>query len=137
MLKRGEIYFADLSPVVGSEQGGHRPVLIVQNDKGNLHSPTTIVCPLTTRDKSALPTHIPVICEGRENVILLEQIRSISRARLFAKFGELGKEDMQRVDKMLLVSLGLEETEKKDRFVVVADPHYKPRRPRRTRTAKA
>lgn len=137
MLKRGEIYFADLSPVVGSEQGGQRPVLIVQNDKGNLHSPTTIVCPLTTRDKSALPTHIPVICEGRENVILLEQIRSISRARLFAKFGELDEEDMQRVNKMLLVSLGLEETKKKERFAVVTDPNYRPRRPRRTRTAKA
>jgi len=137
LIKRGEIYFADLNPVVGNEQGGLRPVLIIQNDAGNQHSPTTIIAPLTTKDKQMLPTHVPVVCNGTNNVILLEQIRAISRARLFARFGALSPEDMQKVDKTLLVSLGLSDgMEYIKRENPLADNSvaiHKPRRPRRRR----
>ena len=97
-MRKGEIYYADLSPVVGSEQGGVRPVLIVQNDVGNQHSPTTIVAPMTTRDKMPMTTHVPVKLGDVDNVILLEQVRAISRVRLISRFGEISKEDLARVE---------------------------------------
>lgn len=106
-MRRGEVYFADLSPVVGSEQGGMRPVVIVQNDAGNQHGPTTIIAPLTTKSKTHLPTHVKVNLNGIKNIILLEQIRSISRTRLVSYCGRLPIEDMELVDQALLVSVGL------------------------------
>ncbi len=111
-VKRGEIYYADLSPVVGSEQGGVRPVLIVQNDVGNRHSPTVIAAAITSqRDKSRLPTHIEVQAEtcglAKDSIVLLEQIRTIDKKRLKDKMGELDLDQMQKVDTALSVSFGL------------------------------
>ena len=111
-VRRGDIFFADLNPVVGSEQGGLRPVLVVQNDIGNTYSPTTIVAALTSRIKRAkLPTHVEVAKEkynlDRDSVILCEQIRTIDKRRLKERIGELDDEAMQRVDAALAVSLGL------------------------------
>ena len=115
MVKRGEIYYADLSPVVGSEQGGVRPVLVVQNDVGNRHSPTVIAAAITSKlDKARLPTHIAVpegTCGLPQNsVVLLEQIRTIDKQRLKEKIGELPALMMARVNEALLVSLGFFET---------------------------
>jgi mRNA interferase MazF len=112
IFKRGEVYFADLSPVVGSEQGGQRPVLIVQNDVGNKYSPTVIVAAITAKiSKANLPTHIEIKKESvglaKDSVILLEQIRTIDKQRLSQKLGQLDEETMARVDKALMVSLGL------------------------------
>ena len=115
MVKRGDIYFADLSPVVGSEQGGMRPVLIVQNDTGNRHSPTVIAAAITSRlGKNPMPTHIDVLAEraGRvgltkDSVILLEQMRTIDKKRLGEKMGHLDEETMTAVDNAISVSLGL------------------------------
>ncbi len=111
-VKRGEIYYADLSPVVGSEQGGVRPVLIVQNDVGNLYSPTVIVAAITTSDgKAEIPTHISI--ERTENglkkdsMALLEQVRTIDRSRLQEYIGHLGMQPMNRVNNALAISLGL------------------------------
>ena len=111
-VKRGEIYYADLSPVVGSEQGGVRPVLIVQNEVGNRHSPTVIAAAITSqRDKSRLPTHIEVQAEtcglAKDSIVLLEQIRTIDKKRLKDKMGELDLDQMQKVDTALSVSFGL------------------------------
>ncbi len=111
-IKRGEIYYADLSPVVGSEQGGIRPVLIVQNDVGNRYSPTVIAAAITSqRDKSKLPTHIPVPAQScglsKDSIILLEQIRTIDKQRLKEKTGELDRNSMTRVDNALSISFGL------------------------------
>ena len=110
-IKRGDIYYADLSPVYGSEQGGIRPVLIVQNNVGNYHSPTVIVSVLTSKTKKRLPTHIN-ICSGEGNIsvdstILLEQIRTIDKTRLQKYVGSVSIDVMDRVDKAMLVSLGL------------------------------
>ena len=115
MVKRGEIYYADLSPVVGSEQGGVRPVLVVQNDVGNRYSPTVIAAAITSKlDKARLPTHIAVpegTCGLPQNsVVLLEQIRTIDKQRLTEKIGELPALMMARVNEALLVSLGFFET---------------------------
>lgn len=111
MLKRGEIYYADLSPVVGSEQGGIRPVLIVQNDIGNKYSPTVIVGAITSQlDKAKLPTHIEVGTEcglNKNSVILLEQIRTIDKRRLQEKIGQLSQRKMNEVDYAIEISLGL------------------------------
>lgn len=112
-VKRGEIYYADLSPVVGSEQGGVRPVLIVQNDVGNRHSPTVIAAAITSqKDKNPLPTHIGVQADScglsRDSIILLEQIRTIDKRRLKEKMGELDLGSMHRVDTALSISFGLE-----------------------------
>lgn len=107
MIKRGEIYDAELNPVIGNEQGGLRPVLIVQNDTGNKHSMTTIVAPMTTRTKTKLPTHVKVLVGEVENTVLLEQVRAISGLRLIAFRGSLSEEDMAKVDKALAISLGL------------------------------
>ncbi|MBR7070661.1 MAG: type II toxin-antitoxin system PemK/MazF family toxin [Clostridia bacterium] len=111
-IKRGEIYYADLSPVVGSEQGGIRPVLIVQNDVGNRYSPTVIAAAITSqRDKTDLPTHIKVSAEGgclaKDSIILLEQVRTIDKRRLREKMGTLDNNEMNRVDHAISVSLGL------------------------------
>ena len=111
-VKRGEIYYADLSPVVGSEQGGMRPVLIVQNDTGNRHSPTVIAAAITSRlDKAKLPTHILVgarsVGLNRDSVILLEQIRTLDKSRLKERMGRLDDATMSAVDAALAVSFGL------------------------------
>ncbi len=113
-MKRGEIYFADLSPVVGSEQGGVRPVLILQNDMGNRYSPTTMVAAITGRKtKADLPTHVRISDAGlkSESIVLLEQIRTIDKTRLGEYVGKLDKDDMGRVDHAILVSLGIKAME--------------------------
>jgi mRNA interferase MazF len=111
-VKRGDIYYADLSPVIGSEQGGMRPVLVVQNDIGNKFSPTIIVCAITSQlTKARLPTHLE-LKQGqfglpKDSVILLEQIRTIDKRRLKDVLGHLDEPYLHRVDKALLISLGL------------------------------
>lgn len=112
IVKRGDIYYADLSPVVGSEQGGMRPVLIVQNDTGNKHSPTVIAAAITSQTgKAKLPTHIELNAQSvglsRDSVILLEQIRTIDKSRLREKMGRLDDSTMTRVDSAIAVSFGL------------------------------
>ena len=112
-IKRGEIYYADLSPVVGSEQGGVRPVLIVQNNTGNRHSPTVIAAAITSqKDKSKLPTHISLDAEryglAKDSIVLLEQVRTLDKKRLKERMGELDNDAMHRVDGALSVSFGLE-----------------------------
>ena len=111
-VKRGDIYYADLSPVVGSEQGGVRPVLIVQNDVGNKHSPTVIAAAITSQqEKSRLPTHISVngnTCGlSKDSVVLLEQVRTIDKQRLKERMGNLSTNDMNKINKALTVSFGL------------------------------
>ncbi|MDE6731484.1 MAG: type II toxin-antitoxin system PemK/MazF family toxin [Oscillospiraceae bacterium] len=111
-VKRGEIYYADLSPVVGSEQGGIRPVLIVQNDVGNKHSPTVIAAAITSKqEKNKLPTHISVQASScglaKDSVVLLEQVRTLDKRRLKERMGELDSGSMQQVNDALQVSLGL------------------------------
>ena len=111
-VKRGDIFYADLSPVVGSEQGGIRPVLIVQNDVGNKFSPTVIAAAITSQKyKTDLPTHIKVDADGsglaRDSIVLLEQVRTLDKRRLKERMGNLEVPDMQRVDRALSVSLGI------------------------------
>lgn len=111
-VRRGDIYYADLSPVVGSEQGGMRPVLIVQNDVGNRYSPTVIAAAITSKtSKSKLPTHIEVFADryglAKDSVILLEQIRTIDKTRLKEKMGHLDDAVMDRVNDAITVSFGL------------------------------
>ena len=111
MIKRGELYYADLSPVVGSEQGGIRPILIVQNDTGNKYSPTIIAAAITSQlGKAKLPTHIELNANEfglmKNSVILLEQIRTLDKRRLKERIGELPKSTMQKVNSALLISLG-------------------------------
>ena len=111
-IKRGDIYYADLSPVVGSEQGGLRPVLIVQNDVGNKYSPTVIAAAITSRmSKTKLPTHIDIVGAetglSRDSVILLEQIRTIDKKRLKEKMGHLDDDTMKNVNDAIGVSFGL------------------------------
>ena len=106
-VKRGQIYYADLSPVVGSEQGGMRPVVIIQNDIGNAHSPTTIVaCVTSVQTKSKLPTHIEIPL-FKDSIILLEQIRTIDKRRLKNLILEVGDDIMAQVDKAIKISLGV------------------------------
>ena len=112
-VHRGEVFYADLSPVVGSEQGGVRPVLIVQNDTGNRHSPTVIAAAITSQlGKAKLPTHIALAAQGsglpRDSVILLEQLRTIDKLRLKDKICHLDESIMQKVDKGLMISLQLD-----------------------------
>ena len=114
-IRRGDIYYADLSPVVGSEQGGLRPVLIVQNDVGNKYSPTVIAAAITSRmGKAKLPTHIDVTGDGaglaKDSVILLEQIRTIDKTRLKEKMGHLDDDTMRGVNTAISVSFGLSVT---------------------------
>lgn len=112
LVKRGEIYYADLSPVVGSEQGGVRPVLIVQNDVGNKHSPTVIAAAITSqKDKSKLPTHISLNAAScglaKDSIVLLEQVRTLDKRRLKERMGELDSDAMSQVNNALSVSFGL------------------------------
>ena len=111
-VKRGDIYYADLSPVVGSEQGGIRPVVIVQNDIGNRHSPTVIAAAITSKtEKAKLPTHIEVIADhnglSKNSVILLEQVRTIDKKRLREKMGHLEEDVMVKVNRAINISFGL------------------------------
>ena len=113
-VKRGEIYYADLSPVVGSEQGGVRPVLIVQNDVGNRYSPTVIAAAITSqKEKSKLPTHIEInsqVCGlSRDSVVVLEQIRTLDTKRLKEKMGRLDDGSMGQINQALSISFGLGE----------------------------
>ena len=113
-IKRGDIYYADLSPVVGREQGGLRPVLIVQNDVGNRHSPTVIAAAITSRlDKTRMPTHIDISGDrtglARDSVVLLEQMRTIDKRRLKEKMGHLDDSSMSQINGAISVSLGLSE----------------------------
>ena len=117
MIKRGELYYADLSPVVGSEQGGIRPILIVQNDTGNKYSPTIIAAAITGKlNKAKLPTHIEINANEfglvKDSVILLEQIRTLDKRRLKDRIGELSPTTMRKVNTALLISLGFEENTK-------------------------
>jgi len=114
MIKRGEIYFAQLNPVIGSEQGGTRPVLVIQNDVGNQYSPTTIILAITSQiNKAKLPTHVELDAKSygleRDSVILAEQIRTIDKSRLKQRIANLNEDTMKKVDQALKVSLGLEE----------------------------
>ena len=112
LVKRGELYYADLSPVVGSEQGGIRPILIVQNDIGNKYSPTVIAAAITSKlNKAKLPTHIELASSEygleKDSVVLLEQIRTIDKVRLKEKIGELSELKMMQVNKAMMISLGV------------------------------
>ena len=107
---RGDMFYADLSPVVGSEQGGNRPVLILQNDVGNKFSPTVIVAAITSQiDKASLPTHISVDCKqlAKNSIVLLEQIRTIDKSRLGKYIGRLDRKHMKGIDQALAISTGL------------------------------
>lgn len=111
-IKRGDVFFADLNPVVGSEQGGMRPVLVIQNDVGNKYSPTVIVAAITSQmEKGKLPTHVEISAAEssleKDSVILLEQIRTIDKQRLSQKIAHLEQEIMERANEALEISLGL------------------------------
>lgn len=111
-IKRGDIYYADLSPVIGSEQGGIRPVIILQNDVGNKYSPTVIVAAITSQiNKAKLPTHVEVSSEdyglNKDSVVLLEQLRTIDKKRLKEKIGHMTEIDIEKVEESLIISLGL------------------------------
>ncbi|MEG1509913.1 MAG: type II toxin-antitoxin system PemK/MazF family toxin [Clostridia bacterium] len=111
MIKRGELYFADLSPVVGSEQGGIRPVLVVQNDIGNKYSPTVIAAAITSQiNKAKLPTHIELSASDyglqKDSVVLLEQLRTLDKSRLKEKIGFVPPDIMNKVNSGLMISLG-------------------------------
>lgn len=113
LVKRGDIFYADLSPVIGSEQGGIRPVIIIQNDIGNRYSPTVIVAAITSQiNKAKLPTHVEISSEeyglNRDSVVLLEQIRTLDKKRLKEKIGHMTEGDMEKVSKALLISLNLD-----------------------------
>mgnify|MGYP003391799383 FL=1 len=114
VVKRGDIFYADLSPVIGSEQGGIRPVIIIQNDIGNKYSPTDIVSAITSQiNKAKLPTHVEISSEeyglNRDSVVLLEQIRTLDKKRLKEKIGHMTDSDMKKVNRSLLISLNLKE----------------------------
>ena len=111
IVKRGEVYFANLDPAIGSEQGGIRPVVIVQNDIGNKYSPTVIAAAITSQKyKTGLPTHIKVNADGcglaKDSIVLLEQVRTIDKRRLKEKIGAIDSNKMESIDKALLISLG-------------------------------
>lgn len=113
LIRRGDIYYADLRPVIGSEQGGIRPVLIVQNDMGNKHSPTVICAAITSKmNKAKLPTHVELDTERygivKDSVILLEQVRTIDKSRLKERVCHLDTDALRRIDKALKISLALD-----------------------------
>jgi len=115
-VKRGDIYFADLSPVVGSEQGGMRPVLVVQNDTGNRYSPTVIVAAITSQlSKAKLPTHIEISAPEsglpKDSIVLLEQVRTLDKRRLREHMGRVEGEVMEKIDTAIAVSFGLQNTQ--------------------------
>lgn len=110
-IKRGDVYYADLNPVIGSEQGGVRPIVVLQNDVGNKFSPTVIAAATTSKlFKAKLPTHIEIAKENsplpKDSVVLLEQIRTIDKCRIKEKIGELSPEVMDKINQALLLSLG-------------------------------
>ena len=112
VVKRGDMFYADLSPVIGSEQGGIRPVIIIQNDIGNKYSPTVIAAAITSKlNKAKLPTHIELSSKEygleKDSIVLLEQIRTIDKSRLKEKIGELNPVKMNQVNKAMLISLGV------------------------------
>lgn len=110
IIRRGDIFYADLSPVVGCEQGGIRPVLVIQNDIGNRYSPTVIVVAITSKSKKELPTHVDLGCMEalqKNSVVLLEQIRTIDRIRLLEYIGSVSRLRMLLIDKALSLSVGL------------------------------
>ena len=114
-IKRGEIYYADLSPVIGSEQGGIRPIVVLQNDIGNKYSPTIIVAAITSQiNKAKIPTHIELPSQAfnlpKDSVVLLEQIRTIDKTRLKQKISKLNTEKMQEINRAILISLGFAQT---------------------------
>lgn len=109
-VKRGEVYYADLSPVVGSEQGGYRPVLVVQNDKGNKYSTTVIVAPVSSRmTKNALPTHVYLELEGlsKKSIVLLEQLRTIDKKRIKERVGYVSEDLMAKINEAMKTSLDI------------------------------
>ena len=111
-IKRGEIYYANLNNFIGSEQGGVRPVVILQNDTGNLFSHTTIVAAITSKiKKTTLPTHVPIYCEKlrKNSIAMTEQIRTIDKDRLLGYVGMVDRESMEQIDKALEISFGLSE----------------------------
>ena len=113
VIKRGDIFYADLRPVIGSEQGGIRPVLIVQNDTGNKHSPTVICAAITSKmNKAKLPTHVELDADKygiiKDSVILLEQVRTIDKSRLKEKVCHLDRDVLKKIDKALIISLSLD-----------------------------
>ena len=111
MVKRGDVYYADLDPVIGSEQNGHRPIIVIQNDMGNLYSPTTIAAMVTSSQKKKLPTHAHVIDEGSglsdDSIVMLEQIRTIDKQRLGSMIGHVSDETMELIEDAALCSLGI------------------------------
>lgn len=110
IIRRGDVFYADLSPVVGCEQGGIRPVLVIQNDIGNRYSPTVIVVAITSKSKKELPTHVELGCMEalqKNSVVLLEQIRTIDRIRLLEYIGSVSRLRMLLIDQALLLSIGL------------------------------
>lgn len=126
VVKRGEIFYADLSPVIGSEQGGIRPVIIIQNDIGNRYSPTVVVAAITSQiNKAKLPTHVEISSEeyglNRDSVVLLEQIRTLDKRRLKEKIGHMTEGDMRKVNKALIISLDLDDIKKAIRIVNIKD----------------
>lgn len=113
IIRRGDIFYADLRPVIGSEQGGVRPVLIIQNDTGNKHSPTVICAAITSKmNKAKLPTHVEIDADKygivKDSVILLEQVRTIDKSRLKEKVCHLDQDILKRIDKALLISFALD-----------------------------
>ena len=121
VVKRGEIFYADLSPVIGSEQGGIRPLIIIQNDIGNRYSPTVIVAAITSQiNKAKLPIHVEISSEeyglNRDSVVLLEQIRTLDKRRLKEKIGHMTEADMKKVNKALAISLNLSWVKNKKNF---------------------
>lgn len=113
IIRRGDIYYADLRPVVGSEQGGIRPVLIIQNDIGNRHSPTVICAAITSKmNKAKLPTHVEIAAQKygivKDSVILLEQVRTIDKSRLREKVCHLDEDILDRINRALLISFALD-----------------------------
>lgn len=110
LIKRGDIFYADLDPIIGSEQGGIRPVIVVQNNVGNKYSPTLVVLPLSAAKKPFLPTHIHICGSkllSKNSIVLAEQIRTIDRNRLLRYVGSVGLEIMEKVDKAVKISIGV------------------------------
>ena len=113
VIKRGQIYMADLEPVIGSEQGGVRPVVVIQNNVGNRFSPTVIAAPVTARLKKNLPTHVKLTSPflPRDSIVLMEQIRTIDKRRLIGYIGEVSEPEMKGIEKALCRSVGVREAE--------------------------
>jgi mRNA interferase MazF len=112
-IKRGEVYYADLNPVRGSEQGGDRPCLVIQNDIGNKHSPTVIIAAITAKTKKHLPTHVPVTISElpKDSIVLMEQIRTIDKCRISNYVGRIDETQMKKVEQAIDISLGMEYVE--------------------------